>query len=163
MNLSISSSDLERISALANKGSAFNSVQSEIAAVCTKHGFQSYEDYQKQLADFNDFVAQLNRLEEKKQPKQDSATPTKPRKARTTVTQNIVEKVKAMTNDKKTVAEIAKEVGLSKGSVMNIQKPGYIFSPKPKGRKKGKKGESSAATGNESASAASSSPANPAG
>jgi len=107
--------------------------------ICEKSGYNSWEAFSVKIEEFkNDNAAASSGKKIKRASKAAKAPKTaKTARKRATVTQQMVDQMKAHSTDGLlTASKIAEKLGVSAATFNGYKAKDFIFDPKPKGRKK---------------------------
>jgi hypothetical protein len=139
MNISKITQILDERKKAADEAAKIQAVLNALDKICSEHGFENYAGFLKKVSALeaadesgDEDVARDTGKSERK--------PKAVRKGRTIVTEALVAQMKeAMINrGKESRASIAKRLSISPVTLKNYETCGFVYAPKPKGRKKAK-------------------------
>ena len=107
--------------------------------ICEKSGYNSLEAFSVKIEEFKNDNAAASSGKKIKRASKAGKVPKTPKTARkrATVTQEMVDQMKAHSTDGLlTAAKIAEKLGVSAATFNGYKAKDFIFDPKPKGRKK---------------------------
>ena len=123
----------------ADEAAKIQAVFTAVEKICSEHGFEGYAAFLKKVSalesadETGDYEVARDTSKSERQPKAS-------RKGRTNVTEALVAQMKeaVMNRGQESRASIAKRLSISPVTLKNYEKCGFVYAPKPKGRKKAK-------------------------
>jgi hypothetical protein len=139
MNISKITQILDERKKAADEAAKIQAVFDALDKICSEHGFESYAGFLKKVSALEAADAAVEEEVEHDTGKSERKPKTS-RKGRTNVTEALVAQMKEamMNRGKESRASIAKRLSISPVTLKNYEKCGFVYAPKPKGRKKAK-------------------------
>jgi hypothetical protein len=139
MNISKITQILDERKKAADEAAKIQAVFNALDKICSEHGFEGYAAFLRKVAALeasddagdDEVVRDTGRSERK---------PKASRKVRTKVTEALVAQMKeaVLNRGQESRASIAKQLGISPVTLTSYEKRGFVYAPKPKGRRKAK-------------------------